>query len=258
MSRRAAHHAPVARGDPGGARLGRRALGGAGGTAAFRLRRGVRARGGSTRRRSGAARRAGAAPGRVLLVEALGGGGKSLARLGPATGSLGRGQAAAAHGITDSWELLRREASAAARRRTRTSWPSTASPSTRRPYIVMARCADRRSRRCGCPRAAALRWCRRRLAVEHTHRRGIVHRDRSPATSCSTRTTACGCSTSASRTSATRRAHETGQVMGTPGFMSPEQAGGDVSASHDPRTDVYSLGATLTLLADRRRSPATT
>ena len=50
-------------------------------------------------------------------------------------------------------------------------------------------------------------------------------------------------------------ARRTGEsaVLGTPGFMSPEQGGGE-SATVDARTDVYSLGAMLQWMADKDSS----
>lgn len=91
------------------------------------------------------------------------------------------------------------------------------------------------------------------LAVQYAHQRGIIHRDLKPANilldgSGRVRVTDFGL--------AKRQADEsgmtlTGQLLGTPSYMSPEQVRGD-SEHIGVTSDVYSLGATLYALLTGR------
>ncbi|HWU86338.1 MAG TPA: protein kinase [Kofleriaceae bacterium] len=101
-------------------------------------------------------------------------------------------------------------------------------------------------------------------AIHEAHRLGIVHRDLKPANVMVERTEdgrwfpvvmdfglAREVTVEAGIT-------ESGALLGTPGYMSPEQARGDVRAV-DRRSDVYSLGATLyELLTGRMPFPGST
>ncbi|UQA60912.1 serine/threonine-protein kinase [Polyangium aurulentum] len=93
-------------------------------------------------------------------------------------------------------------------------------------------------------------------AVHEAHRLGLIHRDIKPG-NILVEASADGdwkpyvMDFGLARDVADRGETVTGAVLGTPAYMSPEQAKGDVRAM-DRRSDVYSLGATLfDLLAGR-------
>lgn len=91
-------------------------------------------------------------------------------------------------------------------------------------------------------------------AVSAAHRLQIIHRDIKPANIMVEKTTDANGSTLlnpmlmdfglAREESGTQGLTESGALLGTPGYMSPEQARGQVRGT-DARTDVYGLGATL-------------
>jgi serine/threonine protein kinase/tetratricopeptide (TPR) repeat protein len=90
-------------------------------------------------------------------------------------------------------------------------------------------------------------------AVHHAHQKGIIHRDLKPTNILVTlidgrplpKVIDFGIS-KATSAAISQRAMQTedGRVMGTPEYMSPEQAGG-VGTDIDTRSDVYSLGVVL-------------
>ncbi|NWJ42312.1 MAG: protein kinase [Geothrix sp.] len=88
--------------------------------------------------------------------------------------------------------------------------------------------------------------------VHAAHRVGLVHRDLKPANLMIDRledgsTRACVLDFGLARGTESQGLTETGRIIGTVAFMSPEQARGD-AARLDRRSDVYSLGATLQAL----------
>src|SRR4029078_7145646 len=90
-------------------------------------------------------------------------------------------------------------------------------------------------------------------AVQHAHQRGIIHRDLKPSNVLLTRPASelvpkvidFGIAKAiGERDNGTAPATMAGQMIGTPEYMSPEQAG-IIEAGLDTRTDVYSLGVIL-------------
>lgn len=84
-------------------------------------------------------------------------------------------------------------------------------------------------------------------AVHYAHERGVLHRDLKPSNIIidgqdRPRVTDFGL---AKRFGSDSDLTLTGQVVGTPAYMSPEQAGGANYGTVDTRSDVYSLGAVL-------------
>ena len=115
------------------------------------------------------------------------------------------------------------------------------------PFVEGESLRDRLRRERQLPVDAALRITTEvARALEYAHRHGVVHRDIKPENLLLTNdgaTLVADFGIARALASADDRLTETGLAVGTPAYMSPEQAAGDKAL--DARTDVYSLGAVL-------------
>ncbi len=103
------------------------------------------------------------------------------------------------------------------------------------------------------PRQAAELMAKVAEAIEYAHQRGVIHRDLKPANilldrAGNPRVTDFGL---AKKLEGDSGLTGSGQIMGTPSYMPPEQAGGK-RGDVGPAADVYALGATLYALVTGR------
>ncbi|HXH27564.1 MAG TPA: serine/threonine-protein kinase, partial [Candidatus Polarisedimenticolia bacterium] len=115
------------------------------------------------------------------------------------------------------------------------------------PFVEGETLRDRLNREKQLPVADAVRIATEIAgALDYAHRKGIIHRDIKPENILLHEGQALvadfGIALAAANTGGTRMT-ETGMSLGTPHYMSPEQASGERDL--DARTDVYALGCVL-------------
>ena len=115
------------------------------------------------------------------------------------------------------------------------------------PFVEGESLRDRLTRERQLPVADAVRICREvALALDYAHRHGVIHRDIKPENILLIDGQALLADFGIARALRGGEADNltgTGMSIGTPGYMSPEQAAGDKGI--DARTDVYSLACVL-------------
>ena len=116
------------------------------------------------------------------------------------------------------------------------------------PFVEGESLRDRLKREQQLPIADAVKLAREIAgALDYAHRHGVVHRDIKPENILLHDGQALvadfGIALAVSRTDGSTRMTETGLSLGTPHYMSPEQAMGERTV--DARTDVYALGCVL-------------
>jgi serine/threonine-protein kinase len=116
------------------------------------------------------------------------------------------------------------------------------------PYVEGETLRDRLARERQLPLETALRITREVAdALTHAHRAGVVHRDIKPGNILLAGDHAIVADFGIARAvaaAADDQITESGLAIGTPEYMSPEQASGDAAAA-DPRADIYALGCVL-------------
>src|SRR6185295_10886463 len=115
------------------------------------------------------------------------------------------------------------------------------------PFIEGESLRDRLSREQQLPVEDALRLTREMAeALDYAHRHGVIHRDIKPENILLSEGHALVADFGIARAVSAgddRKLTETGMAVGTPAYMSPEQAAGDKDP--DPRSDIYSLATVL-------------
>lgn len=112
------------------------------------------------------------------------------------------------------------------------------------PYVAGPTLRERLEREGPLPMGDAIRiGCEVAEALDHAHRAGVVHRDIKPDNILLADGVAVVADFGIARALESGKLTETGLVLGTPSYMSPEQA--TATAHLDGRSDLYALGCVL-------------